>query len=171
MKRCLSAMLIFSSFSVSAALPQTPLEPVYHQLFNQRDDLANRQLIDVWPRLNSETHPRNGQPINAFAQRLIKLFTFDPKFAGRFILHPHFGKRFFAISSCPEPWLEQTLLNRSDYSQIWWVRNDKLALIPWPSKPADSVWATIAVVSAENRGSVAVRVEHRFAGPLATMKH
>ncbi|SQC93340.1 Uncharacterised protein [Cedecea neteri] len=34
--------------------PKTPLEPVYHQLFNQRNDLANSQLMDAWPRLNSE---------------------------------------------------------------------------------------------------------------------
>jgi len=53
MKRCLFALMI-SSVTAGATLPQTPLEPFYHQLFNERSDLANSQLINVWPQLNSE---------------------------------------------------------------------------------------------------------------------
>lgn len=272
MKLPLSALLIVSSFSVGATLPQTPLEPVYHHLFNQRGDLANSQLIDVWPRLNSEaqrqawkealnvvvsrqcgkdftpavpewlddltlTLMQRDMPLNriyritlsgksprrdisvalmlpdgkkAFAAMPVQYeaagefrveseeFT-QPLSEGVYLLTVSSGGQQWqqplalqgiggltqiqlhdrAISlttpqvspACPKPWLEQTLLNRSDYNQIWWAKNDQLTLVPWPSKPAESVWATVAVVSAENRGSVTVRTEHRLAGPLATMKN
>lgn len=36
--------------------------------------------------------------------------------------------------ACPKPWLEQTLLNRSDYNQIWWAKSDQLTLVPWPGE-------------------------------------
>jgi Protein of unknown function (DUF2861) len=39
----------------SAALPVTPLEPVYHALFSQQNALAWQQLINAWPELNSTT--------------------------------------------------------------------------------------------------------------------
>ncbi|AIR62080.1 hypothetical protein LH23_15890 [Cedecea neteri] len=272
MKLPLLALLIVSSFSVGATLPQTPLEPVYHQLFNQRGDLANSQLIDVWPQLNSEAQrqawkealnavvsrqcgkdlstavpewlddltltlmqrdmplnriyritlsgnsPRHdinvaltlpdgknalaAMPVQYEAEGEFRVeseeFT-QPISEGVYLLRVSSGGQQWqqplalqgiggltqiqlhdrAISlnapqvshACPKPWLEQTLLSRSDYNQIWWAKSDQLTLVPWPSKPADSVWATVAVVSAENRGSVAVKTEHRLAGPLATIKN
>lgn len=272
MKLPLLALLIVSSFSVCATLPQTPLEPVYHQLFNQRNDLANSQLMDAWPRLNSEaqrqawkealdavvsrqcgkdlstavpawlddltlTLMQRDMPLNriyritlsgksprhdlnvslmlpdgrkAFATMPVQYeaegefrveseeFT-QPLSEGVYVLTVSGGgqqwrqplalqgvggltqiqlqDRAIALHTpqvapaCPRPWLEQSLLNRSDYNQIWWAKNDRLRLVPWPSKPVDSVWATVAIVSAENRGSLAVRTEHRLAGPLATMKN
>lgn len=272
MKLPLSALPIIASFSVGATLPQTPLEPVYHQLFNQRSDLANNQLIDVWPWLNSDTQRQAWkEALNAVVSRQcgkdlstavpewlddltltlmqrdmplnriyrITLSGKSPRHDINVVLMLPDGKKAFAamlvqyeaegefrveseeftqslsegvyvltVSSggqhwqqplalqgvggltqiqlhdraiklntpqvapaCPKPWLEQTLLNRSDYNQIWWAKSDQLTLVPWPSKSVESVWATVAVVSAENRGSVAIRTEHRLADPLATMKN
>ena len=271
MKRCLFALMI-SSVTAGATLPQTPLEPFYHQLFNERSDLANSQLIHVWPQLNSDaqrtawkdalyalvskqcgkdlppaapewlddttltlmqrdmplnriyritlsgkslrhdlkvslvlpdgkevlsTAPIQHEPENEY--RVESQEFNQPLSEGVYLLTVSSGGQQWqqplalqgiaglsriqlhdremtlnapqVASSCPEPWLEQTLLNRTDYSQIWWARSDKLSLVPWPSKLPDSVWATVAVVSAENRGSVAVRIEHRLAGPLVMLQN
>ncbi|MDX6022235.1 DUF2861 family protein [Scandinavium sp. V105_16] len=45
----------------AAALPVTPLEPVYHALFSQQTALAWQQLIAVWPQLNSNAQRRAWQ--------------------------------------------------------------------------------------------------------------
>ncbi|HEY3986884.1 DUF2861 family protein [Cedecea sp.] len=271
MKRCLLAAFIIAPLNLDAALPQTPLEPVYHQLFNQRDDLAIGQLIDVWPRLNSQaqrqawkealnavvskqcgkdlppaapawldgitlTLMQRDMPLSRIYRLTLsgKSYRHDLKVSlqlpggnevlsaipvqyepesefrveseefnqplsagvylltvssdgqqwqqplalqgisglGQIQLHGRtiILKAPHVAAACPEPWLEQSLLTRVDYNQIWWSRSDKMLLTPWPAQPADNVWATVAVVSAENRGSVAVRTEHRLAGPLSTLQ-
>jgi len=46
-------LLMLSPYRTIAALPSSPLEPVYHALFTQRNDLAWQHLIGSWSKLNS----------------------------------------------------------------------------------------------------------------------
>src|SRR5476649_153318 len=56
MRKALKAtLLLFTVMSAQAALPVTPLEPVYHALFSQRTDQAWQQLINLWPQMTSTT--------------------------------------------------------------------------------------------------------------------
>jgi hypothetical protein len=75
-------------------------------------------------------------------------------------------------ATCPLVWLEQTLLRRSDFQQIWWQRSDNLQLKPWPQRAdADAIWANMSVIRVEARGGLTLRLEHRLAGPLLTLKN
>jgi hypothetical protein len=47
-------LLFFCLGAARAALPVTPLEPVYHALFRGEAPAAWQQLINLWPRLNSD---------------------------------------------------------------------------------------------------------------------
>jgi len=74
--------------------------------------------------------------------------------------------------ACPAPWLEQTLLKRSDYTQVWWQKNDHLHLQPWPPRnDAAELWANVSVVRVEARSRLTLRIEHRLAGPLLTLQN
>lgn len=74
--------------------------------------------------------------------------------------------------ACPSPWLEQTLLKRSDYAQVWWQRNNALQLQPWPQRAdAADLWANVSVIRVEARGGLTLRIEHRLAGPLLTLQN
>lgn len=271
MKLRLIAAFLFP-LNLQAALPETPLEPVYHQLFNQRGDLAYGQLTEVWPRLNSQAQRQAWEEaLNAVVSHqcgkdlpsavpawldditltlmqrdmpLSRIYRItlsgnsprhdlrvslllpegkealssmrveyepegefrveseefnQPLNEGVYLLTVSSGGQQWRQSlalqginglsqaqlqghkiilhtprvaaSCPQPWLEQSLLKRDDYSQVWWQRSDKMALVTWPAEQVENLWATVAVVSAENRGSVTVRTEHRLAGPLATLQN
>lgn len=75
-------------------------------------------------------------------------------------------------AACPPVWLEQTLLRRSDFQQIWWQRSDNLQLKPWPQRAdADAIWANMSVIRVEARGGLTLRLEYRLAGPLLTLQN
>ena len=75
-------------------------------------------------------------------------------------------------AACPPVWLEQTLLRRSDFQQIWWQRSDNLQPKPWPQRAdADAIWANMSVIRVEARGGLTLRLEHRLAGPLLTLQN
>jgi len=74
--------------------------------------------------------------------------------------------------ACPTPWLEQRLLKRSDYTQVWWQKSGYLHLQHWPLRnDAAELWANISVVQVEARGGLTLRIEHQLAGPLLTLQN
>ncbi len=257
----------------AATLPSTPLEPVYHALFSQRNDLAWQQLLNLWPQLTSSTQRTawqqaldavisgqcgNDLPVTAPAwldhptlvlvQRDIPLnriyrvqlsgnsprhdfqvsltlpngkdvmkaaeTEYDPdgQFslnsqdlgealpAGVYHLTVRSGNDVWQQSlalqgsggldwiqrqgqkihlqppvtarACPSPWLEQTLLRRSDYKQVWWHKSDTLQRLAWPPRDdAAELWANVSVIRVEARGGLTLRMEHRLAGPMLTLQH
>ena len=55
-KSCIQSLILFLFFNggaTQAAMPSTPLVPVYHALFADKPAIAWQQLINLWPRLNS----------------------------------------------------------------------------------------------------------------------
>ena len=50
----LALLLLCCLGTARAALPQTPLQPVYHALFREQAGTAWQQLINLWPGLNSD---------------------------------------------------------------------------------------------------------------------
>jgi hypothetical protein len=74
--------------------------------------------------------------------------------------------------ACPTPWLEQRLLKRSDYTQVWWQKNEHPRLQPWPSRnDTAELWANVSVVRIEAQGGLTLRTEHQLAGPLLTLQN
>jgi len=267
-----TTLLLFTAMSAQAALPVTPLEPVYHALFSQRTDQAWQLLINLWPQMTSTTQRTawrqaleavvSGQcgndlpvtapawldhPTLALVQRDIPLnriyrvqfsgksarhdvqvsltlpdgeealqgiaaeyeddgqFRFEsqerglPLPAGVYRLTVRSGNNVWrqtlalqgsgevnwvqrqgqeihlqrpsAPVACPAPWLEQSLLRRGEYQQVWWQRDDNLHLQPWPARTdAEALWANVSVVRAEARGGLTLRIEHRLAGPLLRLQ-
>lgn len=73
---------------------------------------------------------------------------------------------------CPSPSLEQTLLKRIGYAQVWWQKSSNLQLQHWPPRPdAADLWANVSVIRVEARGGLTLRFEHRLAGPLLTLQN
>lgn len=269
---CAAALLLVSGMAHSA-LPVTPLEPVYHALFSQRNDQAWQQLMNLWPQMTSNVQRTAwrqaldavisvqcgndlpvavpawlDQPTLALVQRDIPLnriyrvqlsgksprrdlhvsltlpdgeevlkdiaaeyddddgtFRLEseerglPLPAGVYRLTVRSGsdvwqqalalqgsgalnwvqrqgaqihlQRPTTAVACPSPWLEQSLLRRSDYQQVWWQRDDNLRLQPWPLRAdAEALWANMSMIRVEARGGLTLRLEHRLAGPLLTLQ-
>ncbi|WP_205905371.1 DUF2861 family protein [Collimonas pratensis] len=69
--------------------------------------------------------------------------------------------------ACPQPWVEQMLLHRHDYSMVWWHRAEKPDRLQWPERnDAASLWTDVSVNRAEARGGLTIRLIHRLGGPL-----
>ncbi|OQS33356.1 DUF2861 family protein [Chromobacterium haemolyticum] len=67
-------------------------------------------------------------------------------------------------AACAQPWLEQSLLRRSDYGFVWWRRRELGEALRWPSSPGE-LWQSVALVRVEARGQLVLRVAHRQVGP------
>ncbi|WP_434629264.1 DUF2861 family protein [Chromobacterium sp. CV08] len=69
--------------------------------------------------------------------------------------------------ACPRPWLEQALLSQPDFALRWWQRRELGQALRWPANPGEKLWASVSLLRAEFRGSIAVRQVHRVAAPLS----
>lgn len=69
-----------------------------------------------------------------------------------------------ARPACARPWLEQSLLRRDDYSFVWWRRRELGQALNWPPRQGE-LWQSVALVRAEARGQLVLRVVHRQSGP------
>ena len=67
-------------------------------------------------------------------------------------------------AACAQPWLEQSLLRRGDYSFVWWQRRELGQALRWPRRQGE-LWQSVALVRAEARGQLVLRVVHRQSGP------
>ncbi|MEC5206794.1 hypothetical protein QF022_001750 [Vogesella perlucida] len=67
-------------------------------------------------------------------------------------------------AACPAPWLEQSLLRRSDFALLWWQRRAPGEALRWPAANGEQ-WQSLALVQAEARGALVLRVVQRQVGP------
>lgn len=265
---CLGLLLLACLGPARAALPLTPLQPVYDALFREQAGTAWQQLINLWPGLNSDVqrqawqaalaalvsrqcgndlpvappawldHPtldlvQRDIPLNRIyrvqlhgkterrdiritldlpnGERLLDRVAPGYEEDGEFRLEsrelgtplpPGVYQLTFASGSetwsqalalqgsatlavfehsgrgralqlpphtaaCPVPWVEQSLLRRSDFVMVWRQRVARPEYLQWPQRAdAEQLWSNVSVIRAEARGGLTIRTEHRLGGPL-----